>query len=377
MPAGERIGSIGTSRSTDREPGFDTTRVLPPGQRCRSGAGRCLHLARRKVNPCSLARPAASQRRSSPPPCWSGWASRRRRRGTGRPPRPAGRGPRLDRGRAGRRRRYAEHQLRRRSARRRPVVPRLGPHHRRRPRPRGRGPRRRVVAPPRRPGSWRTNVAVLHHRRRLRLSRRALCRRPSPRRCSWLDPGRRSRPTSAGSTSRTSCGPPAEPGGEAGRFRTTRPANAFGGDFSNGFGQALAILALARTSSGVPASAVDFLLDQQCPGGGFRGDYTTPGGCTADASATVDATGFALQALVTVEPTCAVDGRCTDGVALARRRTEPQRRLRRGERQQHQQHRAGRRGPPLTGRDRRPPTTRPPSSPASSSRPATTSAPSR
>src|SRR5215207_6125445 len=31
MPAGERIGSIGTSRSTDREPGFDTARVLPPG----------------------------------------------------------------------------------------------------------------------------------------------------------------------------------------------------------------------------------------------------------------------------------------------------------------------------------------------------------
>lgn len=77
------------------------------------------------------------------------------------------------------------------------------------------------------------------------------------------------------------------------------------GDFSNGFGQALAVMALARTAGGVPADAVAFLLAQQCPGGGFRGDYTASGGCTADAAATVDATGFALQALVSVTPTCA------------------------------------------------------------------------
>ena len=42
------------------------------------------------------------------------------------------------------------------------------------------------------------------------------------------------------------------------------------GDFSNGFGQALNILALSHTAGGVPANAADFLHAQQCPGGGFR-----------------------------------------------------------------------------------------------------------
>jgi hypothetical protein len=92
-----------------------------------------------------------------------------------------------------------------------------------------------------------------------------------------------------------------ESGVDAGRFSDV---SAFG-DFSNGFGQALAIMALDRTSAGVPAAAVEFLLDQQCPGGAFRGNYSTPGGCTADADATVDATGMALMALTQLTPTCA------------------------------------------------------------------------
>lgn len=87
------------------------------------------------------------------------------------------------------------------------------------------------------------------------------------------------------------------------------------GDFSNGFGQALAIMGLARTPGGVPDRAVEFLLAQQCPGGSFRGDYTTSGGCTVDSSATVDATGFAIQALVTVEPTCPVRQAVADAAA--------------------------------------------------------------
>ncbi len=91
--------------------------------------------------------------------------------------------------------------------------------------------------------------------------------------------------------------------------------NEFGADFSNGFGQALAVLALARTDGGVPASVVSFLLAQQCPGGGFRGDYTTSGGCTADSSATVDATGFALMALSSLAPTCATRQAAADAVA--------------------------------------------------------------
>ncbi|MEO7429194.1 MAG: prenyltransferase/squalene oxidase repeat-containing protein [Acidimicrobiales bacterium] len=91
-------------------------------------------------------------------------------------------------------------------------------------------------------------------------------------------------------------------GVDAGRF-TDRSSY---GDYSNGLGQALAIMGLARTTGGVPAPALAFLLDQQCPGGGFRGDYTTSGGCADAARGTVDATGFAIQALTSVEPTCAV-----------------------------------------------------------------------
>jgi hypothetical protein len=105
-------------------------------------------------------------------------------------------------------------------------------------------------------------------------------------------------------------------GADAGRFSDfADPDNTFGGDFSNGFGQALAVMALARTSGGVPPSAIDFLLDQQCPDGGFRGNYSTPGGCTDDASATVDATGFALMALTAVASTCATRDAVTDAVA--------------------------------------------------------------
>jgi LPXTG-motif cell wall-anchored protein len=99
-------------------------------------------------------------------------------------------------------------------------------------------------------------------------------------------------------------------GADTGRFSDR---TGFGDDFSNGFGQALAVLALSRAGA-VPTVAVDFLLAQQCPGGSFRGDYTTPGGCTDDAAATVDATGFALQALVTLEPTCAIGQAVTDAV---------------------------------------------------------------
>ena len=68
------------------------------------------------------------------------------------------------------------------------------------------------------------------------------------------------------------------------------------GDFSNGFGQALNILALSRTSAGVPSSAADFLLAQQCPAGGFRLFYDAVNpvdstrGCESDDEADTDAT---------------------------------------------------------------------------------------
>ena len=69
------------------------------------------------------------------------------------------------------------------------------------------------------------------------------------------------------------------------------------GDFSNGFGQAFAVLALARTSGGVPSEALSFLLAQQCPAGGFRLFYDANATCGTDAEADPDATGLTLQAL--------------------------------------------------------------------------------
>lgn len=90
-------------------------------------------------------------------------------------------------------------------------------------------------------------------------------------------------------------------GADTGRF-TDRSSY---GDYSNGIGQALAVMGLARTAGGVPAAAVTFLLAQQCPGGGFRGDYTVSGGCRADSDANVDATSFAVEALTAAAPLCA------------------------------------------------------------------------
>lgn len=70
------------------------------------------------------------------------------------------------------------------------------------------------------------------------------------------------------------------------------------GDYSNGFSQTFAILALAGTAEGVPGNAVDFLVSEQCEDGGipllFEEDT-----CTGD----VDATGMAAQALLAVGAT--------------------------------------------------------------------------
>jgi hypothetical protein len=87
----------------------------------------------------------------------------------------------------------------------------------------------------------------------------------------------------------------------SGRFSDLNPNI----DSSNGFGQADAILALARTASGVPSGAVDFLISQQCPDGGFRLVYSD-GSCTDSSQADTDATAMAVQALFTVDRTPAV-----------------------------------------------------------------------
>ena len=68
------------------------------------------------------------------------------------------------------------------------------------------------------------------------------------------------------------------------------------GEFSSTLTQSLAILALERAEDVTPsASAVEFLLDQQCEDGGFRFDPDAES-CTPS----VDTTGFAVQALIAV-----------------------------------------------------------------------------
>jgi hypothetical protein len=83
---------------------------------------------------------------------------------------------------------------------------------------------------------------------------------------------------------------PAEAGADAGRFTDTSDF----GDFSSTLTQSLAVLALLRADGVSPSvPAMTFLLDQQCPDGGFRFDPDEDG-CTSSA----DTTGFAVQALV-------------------------------------------------------------------------------
>ncbi len=65
------------------------------------------------------------------------------------------------------------------------------------------------------------------------------------------------------------------------------------GDYSNAFGQSLAIIGLTRSTGSAPTSAVTFLKAQQCPDGGFRLDPATTS-CTSDP----DATSMAVQAII-------------------------------------------------------------------------------
>ncbi|KGN34731.1 peptidase [Knoellia sinensis KCTC 19936] len=76
-------------------------------------------------------------------------------------------------------------------------------------------------------------------------------------------------------------------------------------DYSNTIGQSLAIIAVGRATGEVPGEAVDLLLDQQCADGGFRGTINPAGdACASD----LDATAFAVQALVGLGADEAVDG---------------------------------------------------------------------
>ncbi|MFJ4594908.1 MULTISPECIES: peptidase [unclassified Kitasatospora] len=74
------------------------------------------------------------------------------------------------------------------------------------------------------------------------------------------------------------------------------------GDYSNAFGQSLAVIALHRTAGGAPATAVDFLANSQCADGGYPvafGQAT----CASDP----DATALAAQALAATGRTAKAD----------------------------------------------------------------------
>ena len=94
-----------------------------------------------------------------------------------------------------------------------------------------------------------------------------------------------------------------EAGTQQGRVRDQIPEAAGGGDFSNTFGQSMAVIGLAR-SGGVPQPVVDFLIKQQCTAGGFRLNPDVAGtpspSCDAqpDAVLDVDSTAIAVQALL-------------------------------------------------------------------------------
>lgn len=109
----------------------------------------------------------------------------------------------------------------------------------------------------------------------------------------------------------------ADAGDDAGRIRDKLTGSP---DSSNAFGQSLAVLGLAR-SGGVPQAAVDFLIKQQCPSGGFRlfpVQLGSTGATCQDTPTTVldpDSTGMAVQALLSA----AAESRSAGAAAAAKK----------------------------------------------------------
>ncbi|MEX0767208.1 MAG: hypothetical protein WD029_01900, partial [Microthrixaceae bacterium] len=106
-------------------------------------------------------------------------------------------------------------------------------------------------------------------------------------------------------------------GPSAGRFADRNPSSSDpgAGDSNNGFGQALAVLALSLTESGIPPKAVEYLLAQQCPEGGFRLIYSATPGCVSTARSDTDSTAIAIQALLAAERTTAVAAALSDATS--------------------------------------------------------------
>lgn len=103
---------------------------------------------------------------------------------------------------------------------------------------------------------------------------------------------------------------------------TTGPATGRGvdlsdfGDFSNSIGQSWVVRALATAGSDLADEAATYLALQQCADGTFT-EAMADAGCTSG-SGSLDATGFALQALVTADA-AGVDG-LDDEIAAGRDR---------------------------------------------------------
>ncbi|OPC84059.1 hypothetical protein B4N89_26810 [Embleya scabrispora] len=96
-------------------------------------------------------------------------------------------------------------------------------------------------------------------------------------------------------------------GADAGRFADRNP---HAPDNANTFGQAYAVLALARSEEGVPDAAIRYLLSTQCGSGGYRLMPGTPTSCTAD----TDTSALVVQALLTVPRTPPVAASLTRAV---------------------------------------------------------------
>ncbi|HSF97270.1 MAG TPA: prenyltransferase/squalene oxidase repeat-containing protein [Ornithinibacter sp.] len=82
-------------------------------------------------------------------------------------------------------------------------------------------------------------------------------------------------------------------------------------DYSNTFGQSFALIGLDRAGEPVSDAARQYLLTQQCPGGGFQ-LYMSDAGCTSDDSADPDATAMAVQALIAVGGSASAAGEGLD-----------------------------------------------------------------
>lgn len=96
-------------------------------------------------------------------------------------------------------------------------------------------------------------------------------------------------------------------GSEAGRAKDAwDPKDKWGGDFSNTIGQSWVVRGLAAAGADSAPATVAFLLEQQCEEGYFRlgmesSDHTCDGGTAEESAPSVDATAFAVTALLAAE----------------------------------------------------------------------------